>query len=125
MAKKVQEAGIYKDAQDLWDAIYEGQFEMCHRDRPVMAVRLLDMTERVIEYFAMSYTEIKPEDKKCFTQKMIGAFEVLKTLVRLAKNKNMFKTDSTKNRLTELIVKMDEGMEKYHRKLVLNDYRLS
>ena len=124
MARKVQQAGIYKDAQDLWDVIYEGQFEMCQRDRPIMAVWLLNQTSNVMRHFALSYAESNPADKKSHTEAMLGEFEVLKTLVRKAKDKNMFKKESTKNRLTELIVKMDEGIERYHYKLVLNDYTL-
>ena len=77
-----------------------------------------------MRHFALSYTESKPADKKSHTEAMLGEFEVLKTLVRKAKEKNMFKKESTKNRLTELIVKMDEGIERYHYKLVLNDYTL-
>ena len=124
MARKVQQAGIYKDAQDLWDVIYEGQFEMCQRDRPIMAVRLLNQTTNVMRYFALSYAQSNPIDKKNHTEAMLGEFEVLKTLIRKAKDKNMFKKEETKNRLTELIVKMDEGIERYHYKLVLNDYTL-
>ncbi|MGM9759399.1 MAG: hypothetical protein ACI30I_04690 [Parabacteroides sp.] len=125
MAKKVQEAGIHKDTREIWDVIYKGQFEMCKRDRPVMAVRLLNKAEDILEYFCMSYKVSDPKDKKDYTERMLGAFDVLKSLIREAKDENMFKLDSTKNRLTELVVRMDEGMEKYHRKLVLNDYRLS
>ena len=97
---------------------------MCQRDRPIMAVRLLNQTTNVMRYFALSYAKSNPIDKKGHTEAMLGEFEVLKTLIRKAKDKNMFKKEETKNRLTELIVKMDEGIERYHYKLILNDYTL-
>lgn len=121
MARKVQEAKIYKDAQELYKAIYEGQFEMCQRDRPSMAVDLLKETREVIKYFALSYKVNDLERKRHYGELSMGSFEVLKTLIRMAIEENMFKTETTKSRLIDMVVVIDEGMEKWNNKLVLNE----
>ena len=109
MAKR-DKSSIYVDAQCLLHTIYQGQFEMDKKDRAVLAVRLLSHTEEIIAYFAMAFrTEQKLEN----IDRMLAQFEIVKVELRFAIEEHMFKNPVTINRLRELVVKMEEGMEKW------------
>lgn len=112
MAAKTAKTGIYIDAQKLYNVIYAGQFEMDKRDRPLTALRLLDHTERFIANFSLAYNT---DDKLAYIEKMIAEFEIIKFLCRFAITNGMFKKTYTIGGIKELIVKMDEGIVKWHK----------
>lgn len=110
MTSKTAKTGIYIDAQKLYNIIYEGQFEMDKRDRPITAIRLLDHTERFISNFCMAYNT---EEKFDYIEKMMAEFEIIKFLCRFAISNGMFKRTFTVNGIKEILVKMDEGIVKW------------
>ena len=109
MAKR-DKASIYVDAQQLLYTLYDAQFEMDKRDRPVLAVRLLDHTEQIIANFSLAF---KSDDKLPYVDTMLAEFEIVKVELRFAIEKNIIKSPSTINRITELVVRMEEGIAKW------------
>lgn len=109
MAKR-DKASIYVDAQLLLHELYDAQFEMDKRDRPVLAVRMLDHTERIIANFALAF---ESENKLQYIDAMLAEFEIVKVEIRFAFERFMIKSPGTVNRITELIVRMEEGIAKW------------
>ena len=107
---KRDKASIYVDAQQLLYTLYDAQFEMDKRDRPVLAVRLLDHTEQIIANFSLAF---KSDDKLPYVDTMLAEFEIVKVELRFAIEKNIIKSPSTINRITELVVRMEEGIAKW------------
>lgn len=66
---KRDKASIYVDAQQLLYTLYDAQFEMDKRDRPVLAVRLLDHTEQIIANFSLAF---KSDDKLPYVDTMLA-----------------------------------------------------
>ena len=106
MAKR-DKASIYVDAQQLLYTLYDAQFEMDKRDRPVLAVRLLDHTEQIIANFSLAF---KSDDKLPYVDTMLAEFEIVKVELRFAIEKNIIKSPSNIRRLWESI---DAGWYRY------------
>ena len=109
MAKR-DKASIYVDAQKLFAALYEAQFDMCKRDRPVMAVRLLDHTERIIANFAVAF---ESDNKLEFVNRMLAEFEIVKVELRFAIQQSIIRNPAHIKELTEIVVRLEEGIAKW------------
>ena len=124
MARKINQSGIYVDAQNLFRLLYCAQFEMDKRDRPVMVTRMFDHTESIISCFALAYKEDRLAEKRKYIDDMQAHFEALKVLIRMAIDYEMFKKDTTINGARELIVRLSEGMDKWRNSMVLVEHPL-
>ena len=121
MARKIDKAGIYVDAQDLLRTIYKAQFEMPKRDRPILVTRMLDHTEAIISNFALAYREDRPTEKRRYVDALAAHFEALKVEIRMVVEGGMLKEPSLVNAIKELTVKSYEGIEKWRNSMVISE----
>lgn len=102
MARK-DKAGLYIDTQNLFAVLYQAQFELPKRDRPVIVNRMLGHCESIIGNFSLAY---QSENKKGYIDSFIAEFEALKVICRFVID-NLLKNEKTKfkniKRLYEMI----------------------
>lgn len=110
MARK-DKAGLYIDTQNLFAVLYQAQFELPKRDRPVIVNRMLGRCEAIIGYFALAYQR---EQKEGYIDSFIAEFEALKVICRFVID-NLLNNEKTKFKIREQIARIDEGVERWRR----------
>lgn len=114
MAKKSKE-DIFIETTNLLSDLYDFQWEMPKRDRIMLGNSIFQHTELVLANFMLSYKLDTSElgDKIHAINDMMKEFSVLVVEIRMAIDKNMYKSPSTVNKLREHIAIMDEGIQKW------------
>lgn len=110
MARK-DKAGLYVDTQNLFAILYQTQFELPKRDRPIIVNRMLGHCESIIGFFALAY---QSEDKESYIDSFIAEFEALKVICRFAID-NLLGNETTKFKIREQIARIDEGVARWKR----------
>jgi hypothetical protein len=118
MASKINKTSIYVDVQELFITLYDAQFEMPKRDRPIIVNRALGHCEMVAAYFALSY---RTDDKIKYTKLLFAEFEALKMNIRsiLRPDRPMIQNESTCNKIRNYIARIDESVVKWYKSLEL------
>ena len=109
MATK-DKASIYVDLQVLFAQLYDAQWEMAKCNRVVLGDKMLEHCEKAIAYFNVAFDIESKRDE--YIALLCEEFSILKFECRFAIDR-FFKSDTTKNKIRESIVKIQEGLDKW------------
>lgn len=114
MSTHRDKASLYVDTQELFRILYDAQFEIPKRDRPVLATRVLDHSEKICAYFALSY---HTEEKLKYTDLFIAEFEALKICLRMMMRPDfpIIRKESICNQIRDYLAKIDESVVKWRK----------
>ena len=129
----VTKAGIYVDAQNMYDNLYKAQFFVTKSDRMALFPHMLNACLNVKSNFVLSYVASEPSRKLEFIENMISEFENLKSDIITMNRLNMLKSNqplidksgehneeikkttgkSVKREISDILARMEEQCEKW------------
>src|SRR5574344_705530 len=108
---RTDKLGIYVDVYNLYNVIFEAQFQMTKTNRIILGDKMLQKCEDLFGHIAMANNL---RDRRIeYIDTFISEFETLKIELRLACEKSIVSEDKTKLALFSHVARIDEGIGKW------------